>query len=197
MHTSNQINNKIDIGLKIHIFSFSFIKNMIKEIDEIRMSITSKPDKRKKYFYFNGKQFLNNDLICSLNITNESNEIYIVFRKKNFIEGHPIIGSAIISSNDLPKIPQNINQLSIDKKETDIKTISILKSFEPHNKDFNTKKNTIGEMKVQISVIPPTPNTNQYNSKDNNINMLFKDLLTESNDIIEPKCNSYIEYILF
>lgn len=196
MHTTDQ-NNKIDVGLKIHIFSFSFNKNLIKEIDDIRMSITTKPDKRKQYFYFNGKQFLNNDLVCTLNITNEANEIYIVIRKKNFIEGHPIIGSTIINSNNLPKIPQSINQLSIDKKETDIITLKILNSFEPHNNDFYSNRNIIGEMKVQISVIPPKPNTNHFNSKDNNIKVLFKDLITESDEIIEPKYNSYIEYILF
>ena len=186
--------NSIEIGLKIHIFSLTLRKDLIKDTDEIRMSITSKPDKRKHYYYFSGKQFQSPDLICHLNITNMANEIIIVFRKKNFIEGHPIIGSAIIESCNLPKIPQNINQLSIEKKSTDVKNIKILNPYQLLN---NKNKKEIGEMKIQISVIPPDPDSYQSNSKDNNLIIPLKNLINNNNPSSEPKCNSYLEYILF
>lgn len=196
MYASNQQNDKIEIGLEIHIFSLSFLKNTINDLDFIRMSITSKPDRRKKYFYFNGKQFLNSDLICSFNITNETKEIDIVFRKKNFIEGHPIIGSTVINSNNLPKIPQNINQLSIGKKSTDIQIIKISEEIQMQFNKINHSKKAIGEMKVQISVVPPYPDSVRHVEKDNNAIMQFINLMVNDEILKEPKYNSYIEYIL-
>lgn len=51
-------------------------------------------------------------------------------------------------------------------------------------------------MKTQISVIPPIPESAHTTSKDNNAINPFKNLFSSSDELIEPKYNSYVEYIL-
>ena len=183
---------RIKIGLKIHLFSFSLPKNLIKDTDNIRVSITSIPEKAKQYFYFQGKEMNSIDHIFDLNITNKTEEVIIVFRRKDFLENDPILASTIIHRSDFPLIPQNINDLSSDKKITPIRTIKILEPNHKHNQEQNKQRKTIGKMKAQLSLTVPFPEESD-NKKTNNIFQLIKN----DEELIEPKYNSYTEYMLF
>lgn len=124
--TNTDKNAKLKIGIKIQVFSITFSENVIRDSDDFRISVTSFPEKNKHYYYFHGNQLVFFDQVFYLNITNDTNEILFVFRKKSFIDNDPIVASAIIHSTEFPKIPQNISQLNLEKSKTDIKVIDLL-----------------------------------------------------------------------
>lgn len=185
---------KMKVGLKIHLFSFSLPHDLIKDTDEVRVSITSMPERVKQYFYFHGKEINNTDHVFSLNITNKTEEIIVVFRRKDFIENDPIVASTIIHNTEFPKIPQNINDLSSDKKITPIKTVKILEPNHKQKKNPNKERKVIGKMKVQLSLTVPF----LENEESNNNNSKTFLLMGKKEEVtIGPKYNNYMEYMLF
>lgn len=171
--------------------------NICKKFDDI----TSFPEKNKRYYYFHGDQLVFFDQVFYLNITNDTNEILFVFRKKSFIDNDPIVASAIIHSTEFPKIPQNINQLNLEKSETDIKVIDILEPKHQNMTNDSIRKK-IGSINIKLSTVAPIPESNEKKNPGPTFpNKPVKIDLFNNNDedqlIEEPKYNSYTEYMLF
>lgn len=195
--TTIQKGTKIESGIKLHLHSISLPSDLFKPTDEVRISITSMPERNKQYYFIQGKKLDSFDHIFKLNITNKTEEIIIVLRKKDFIENDPIVASTVIHSEDFPEIPQNIDQLGWERKSTDIKTIDILEPRHRHDSVDKDRK-TIGQLKAQMKIILPLPSKNKESTKNNNkLNEIFNSNGSDGGISSEkPKFNSYTEYLL-
>lgn len=203
MTNSHSKDIKIKTGINLHIYSITFPTGLLQDTDDFRISIQSFPEKQKQYHYFRGEQLTFFDQTFSLNITNITEEILLVFRKKNFIDNDPIIASAIIHANEFPKIPQKIEQLNLEKSETDIIKIDI---FEPrHQNEPADKRKIIGAFDVKMSTTVPIPESKDKKIDNSHfptiqpkVELFNKSSSSDENGFIdEPKYNSYTEYILF
>ena len=82
MNTSMQSNSEYQIGLNIHLLSFLLPNKLIHESDSVRVSVTTIPEENKQHFKIKGKKICSSNHVFSLNITNKTDRIVIVFRKK-------------------------------------------------------------------------------------------------------------------
>ncbi|KAK8875975.1 hypothetical protein M9Y10_006156 [Tritrichomonas musculus] len=167
-----QTNTRFEIGLNIHLLSFSLPKDIIKDKDDVRVSITTMPDEIKQHFHVQGKKMNHSNHIFSLNITNQTKHIILVFRKKSFLNENPIIASVTIHTKDFPKIPQTLDQLCSGIINTDVKKINIyyplqkqiqeMRELNPkiaHKTDEELRKEikrkVLGYMEIQLSFTAP------------------------------------------
>lgn len=102
-------------GLNLHLLSFDLPRNVIKEGDTIRVSITTMPEENKQHFSIPARRMRNANLNFNVNVKLPSEgmpddfvfsgteKIIICFRKKNSFWGCPIIASTVISSKEFPK----------------------------------------------------------------------------------------------
>ena len=72
--------------MNIHLLSFKLPKDVVKDKEEIRVSITTIPEENKEHFSIEGKKMYNANHVFSLNITNNTRKIIMVFRKKTIFD---------------------------------------------------------------------------------------------------------------
>lgn len=175
-----QNNEKFEIGLNIHLLSFTLPKNLIKDKDDVRVSITTMPDETKQHFSLHGKKMNCSNHVFSLNITNQTKHIILVFRKKTLLSDNPIIGSVTIHTKDFPKIPQSVNQLCSGLVTTDIKNVNIYYPLQKQMKEMELqsdhymsqdemrkqmKRKVLGQMQIQLSFTAPYSSVKTDNNK--------------------------------
>lgn len=135
-------------GLNIHLFSFNLYINDIRPNDKIRVSITSLPEEKKQAFIIDAKEVNDIHHFFNINITDKTQKIIFVFRKKSFLHSDPIIASTIVGADKLPKMRNS-------SANTEIKQINI---FEPvarsnnNNYNLNESRKVIGQMQIQMSL---------------------------------------------
>lgn len=179
--TSTQYQKTFPIGLNIHLISFALPKNVVKEKEGIRVSITTMPEENKQHYHLHGKKMYCTNHVFSLNITNKTKKVIMVFRKKQFFSEDPIIASTIIHSSDFPTLPEGMEHFDSDPISTEVKTLNIYYPLqkqiqEERAKGENTKqmvRKILGQMQVQLSFTAPyTTITKEKNNskvkKDNN-----------------------------
>lgn len=152
------------IGLHLIIKQFQLSKEIFKRGDDIRVSITTIPEQKKEATVIPSRQmgYANIDFCVNITIPDPelakdfvcdcTEKIIVVFRRKSFFLGDPIIASTIISAKDFPK--QIVNGEKVAKQ------ISI---YEPiggpegtHSRHHHGRR-SVGQMIVEIKYIDPVP----------------------------------------
>lgn len=166
--TQNQGNIR---GLDIHLVSFTLPPSLVKNGDDIRVSITTLPNQQKQYFIVKAKNMDDINFDFTVNITPATEKIIVVFRKKSFLLNDPIIASTIIRREDFPSTAFKEDDQETSSIRTEVKVMNI---FEPIQKnrtsekankrglhEFNpsvpNRKNRliIGQMQLQMSLSNP------------------------------------------
>lgn len=176
-------NVKFDIGLNIHLVAFNLPKNVIKDHEEIRVSITTLPEEKKQHFKLQAKKMKNSNHVFSINITNQTKKVIMVFRKKSLLYNDPIIASTIIHQTDFPTLPPGMSSFNCDPISTDIKNLEIYYPLQkqiremrkhthdqkfpaqPADKTAKINRKIIGNMQVQMSFTTPYPDLEVANEK--------------------------------
>lgn len=185
-------------GLNIRVLSFNLPKNLIKDSDDIRVSITTIPEENKQAFVIPARKMKDPHIVFGVNINipqedlpNEfvstgTEKIIVVFRKKSFFKCDSIVASTIIESKDFPK---NLSEAASNKE---------FKIYEPvsrNDKKYENKyngiceiqqypakkinRNVIGFLQVQMSLTDP------FHLKDYKDNQMFdieNDTIGENHD---------------
>ncbi|KAK8845733.1 hypothetical protein M9Y10_020651 [Tritrichomonas musculus] len=196
-----QNNSKYQIGLNIHLLTFKLPEKLIHDSDSVRVSITTFPEENKQHFYVKGKKINTSNHVFSLNITNKTDKIVMVFRKKNPLGDDPIIASATIHLKKFTELP--IEQITCGTQMTDVKILDIYyplqkqiqeeQSKEQTNgiANKNMKRKVLGQMEIQLSFSTPYLNSNKEktNKKEN------KNISKKMNKSYKPKKNGKYEQI--
>lgn len=166
------------IGFNIHLISFQLPKNVIKENEDIRVSITTLPEESKQHFHLHGKKMLCTNHVFSLNVTNKTKKVIMVFRKKIFLHEDPIIASTIIYQEDFPKLPDDVDPSNIETMSTDVKTLNIYyplqkqiqeeKAAGKYDKTKKIDRKILGQMQIQLSFTSPYTSLKHKHQKNNN-----------------------------
>ena len=173
MSTSTTQNQMFQHGLNIHLIAFFLPKDIIKEKEQIRVSITTMPDETKQHFSIKGKLMDYTNHLFSLNITNQTEKIIIVFRKKTLLKENPIIASTTINLKDFKEMPNE--QIKEGIIETDVKSFNLYYPLQKQIREEhqqNVKRTIIGNMKIKLSFTTPFSHVKQdkvcQKSKNNN-----------------------------
>lgn len=180
----NSSSDNFEIGLNIHLLSFTLPKNLIKDREEVRVSITTMPEGKKQHFYLKGKKMNCSNHVFSINITNQTKNIIIVFRKKNFFTDNPIIASKTLHMREyecLPKQPIETGMISTEVKTYNVYyPLQVQKQEEKQNnlndqangKSF--KRKVLGQMQIQLTFTPPYSGENEKRKEEKSITMSHK-----------------------
>lgn len=165
--TTNQ-----SFGLSLSILSFDLPPNLVKNSDDIRVSITTIPEQNKQAFIIPAKKMKNPYLNFKFNVKIPSEyipkdfvsigteKILIIFRKKSFFYADPIIAFTVISVNEFPKnLAEPIKTQTIDifkhvQKESNSKNNNISSDFGLSENTKNNKK-IVGNMKIKMTLTDP------------------------------------------
>lgn len=173
MYTAIPENSKLEMGLNIHLFSFTLPYDLISQNDIVRVSITTLPEGNKQHFEIEAKKMNKCNHSFLINVTNETKKIIVVFRKKDEKTKNPIIASTIIHSHSFPKISQNIYQFLTGTLDNDIKTVKIYEPVQKQNaKQENMNRMVIGKMKVHLSFGNPYPTVTKETKNNNDLHQL-------------------------
>ena len=196
-----------EVGLNIHLLSFTIARDLIKDNENVRVSITTFPEGVKQHFRMHAKNMGHTNHVFTLNITNQTKMILIVFRKKSFMFNDPIIACTTIHSNQLIKIPQNFDTSA----ETICSDVKILNIYEPilrqnaegtNNNIKQRDRKVNGQIQVQFSITAPYIESSlKKNKKSKSSNGKVETKLMRSNECessipkhYKGKCNN--DYIL-
>lgn len=160
-----QNSTRFTFGLNIHLLSFTLPRDVMKDKDDIRVSITTMPEESKQHFHLRGKKTNYSNHVFSLNITNQTKRIIMVFRKKHFFADDPIIASATIHMSDFSKFPRNPEEIGNGTISTDVKTLNVYyplqKQIIEENRQgkniskYNIKRKVLGQMQIQLTFTTP------------------------------------------
>lgn len=133
-------------GLNIHLISFNLCTDNFHANDDIRVSITTIPEEKKQAFIINAHEIHDVHHFFTINITDKTEKIVFVFRRKSLIHCDPIIASTVVTNDHFPlKKSESTN--------TELKQFNI---FEPiKNNDPNQNRKVLGRMIIQFSLNEP------------------------------------------
>ena len=137
-------------GLVIDFISFDLPEQLVRDNDEVRVSVTTIPDDFKQTFVIHANDMSNIQQLLTLNISSITTKLNIVFRRKSLFENDPIIASAAIDADSFPKHKIDMESL----KDSRLKEIAMLKFdiYEPIQGLNGSLRNT-GLAEVQRAVI--------------------------------------------
>lgn len=167
MNTSTQSNSKFVNGLNIHLLAFALPMNIVKDNEEVRVSITTIPDEKKQHFTIEGKKMGNSNHVFSVNVTEKTAKIIMVFRKVLYLSESPIIASTVIKLKEFKDCPNE--QITNGMITTEVKNINIYYPLQKQIKEEGNKKiqrKVLGQMKIQMTFT--TPFSNIKSDKVNN-----------------------------
>ncbi|KAK8865128.1 hypothetical protein M9Y10_010662 [Tritrichomonas musculus] len=147
-------------GLNIHLLSFRLNKNIVQGNDKVRLSVTTMPEKNKDAIILDAKELTKAHHFFTVDITDKTEKIIFVLRKKTTFQGDPIIASTVVDSNQFPSMSTTNN--------TEVQTFKI---YEPRSKEqdkFNMNQNrkVYGQMQIQFGITHPLLNL-KANNKEN------------------------------
>lgn len=146
-------------GLDIHLCSYELNKK-IHNHDDINVSVSIIPDGKIQYFYIDGNNFRHNQHSFTVNITDKTEKIVMLFKKRNILIEDSYIGYAYIDKKDF-------------QKKTEIQEIPIINKFNKNVAKRNKKhlqnedKNVAGHIKVQFEIMDPFPERKNNGKKLN------------------------------
>lgn len=145
-------------GLDIHLCSFELDKK-IHNRDDINVSVSIIPDGKIQYFYIDGNNFKKNQHSFTVNISDKTQNIVMLFKKHNVLLEDSYIGYAYISRNDIAQA----------SKSGEIELIPIInkKPSNPFKKVNRSDQNIAGNIKVQFKITDPFPERKNNGKKPN------------------------------
>lgn len=146
-------------GLNIHLISFRLNSQIIGPRDKIRVSITTLPEENKDWFVISANEIHKTEHFFGPNITDKTEKIIFVFRKKSLFQSDPIIASTIVYAKDFPRS-------KTDEQNSEVKRINIYEpiSKTPGNLYENENRQIYGQMQIQMTLHDPFPDpTNKKN----------------------------------
>ena len=154
---------KFDIGLNIHLISFELTKKSIVENDTIEVCITTIPEEKRENYITKYSNINSHNQIFSLNITNHTSKIIIVFRKKTICIGTPIIALSSLYLHDFSNFPEK--DIQNETISTDVQKINLYSpSHKPicdelhiqcHQRKTEIDGKVIGQFEIQLSYTCP------------------------------------------
>ena len=139
-------------GLNIHLKSFKLNQNIVKDNDKIRVSITTFPEQNKEFFVTDMKQTFCVHHFFTVNVSEKTEKIVFVFRKKGIFEDS-IIASTTIFSKDVALTKRN--------NQTEMTSFKIYEPIQNCHKN----RRVYGEMQVQFSLTSAFPT---FSKKESN-----------------------------
>lgn len=152
-------------GLTINLLSFTIPPKIICETDQLRVKIKTLPDGNKQKYDIKGKKMSNCNLIYTFNITNQTERLLFIFRKKTILSVSPVIGTANL---DVSEIMESSNSSSTKMLDIYYPIERQLQEQQPHGTDRSSiKEKAIGQAKVSILLSGPHETVqNTSKSKD-------------------------------
>lgn len=185
-------------GLNLGVLSFDLAKKLIKDSDEVRVSITTLPEENKQAFTIPARKMKDSNLSFLVNVNIPRSDIpddfvsagtetiIIVIRKKSFFYNDPIIASTFIPVKDFPK---NLSQPAITKTiniyEPKLKTEKNKSNSKYNNSMLNKDQQILGKMDIKMSLTDPCHLTEFDNTQMNDLtnNSIFDDSELTYDDI--------------
>lgn len=153
-----------NLQLNIYVLSFTLPEYVIKPNDDVRVSITTLPEQVKQNFTIPAREMLHPRHAFQAGITQNTQKIIFVFRKKSFLDGDPIIASTTLNAKDFPKIILRPNEID----ECPVQTLNIYEPihhgndvipFGLHIIDHRTHRNILGQIQFKALLFEQIANT--------------------------------------
>lgn len=152
--------------LDIQLQSIAFVNGILNDSDVVRVSLTTFPEEQKFNTTFEVKNIKTAFPSFTVNVSDRTEKILIVFRKKLVVQRDPIIASAVITNEDFPKFAN-------DSFEPVIRALDIYeprkKSLNKENSKTDPRRKVLGKLMVKLALIEemqiPTYNVERFNSK--------------------------------
>ncbi|KAK8890990.1 hypothetical protein M9Y10_028192 [Tritrichomonas musculus] len=168
--------------LNLQMHSFEFFNGLVGSNDTIRVSITTLPDGQKKAMTFDTKKIYAVHPSFTVNFSEITEKIVIVFRRKSMLSNDHIIASTVINSDEFP-------QLFKDAESIEMRRINIYEPVQHMSKE-NKKvaknlydRKIVGKMEIQLSLCE------RFERQNNNLN---NQLYSKNNNKQFPKMNSLL-----
>ena len=129
-------NNNGAYELTIEIPTIRLSQSIVNKHDTVRVSITTLPERQKKAIHVKAKELQKFNHTFKVNITEETDTIIVVFRKKDFFGKENIIASTLIKSHQFNQIGNQ--QMPV---VTEIENIDIYEPAHHQNEKKQTRKN--------------------------------------------------------
>lgn len=152
-------------GFNLSILSFDLPINLVKETDDIIVSITTLPEHYKKAVVVPAKKMKNPYINFGFNVKIPSEyipkdfvsacteKVLLVFRKKSFFHNNPIVAFTAISVKDFPK---NVNEPIQSKKINLYKEIQKVDTDSKNNNNsMSFNKKIVGYVNVKMALNDP------------------------------------------
>ena len=179
-------NNNGTYELSIQMSSIQLSQTIVSKHETVRVSITTLPERQKQAIHVKAKELRNFNHTFKVNITEETEKIIVVFRKKDFFGSENIIASTVIRSEEfkgmvnqqMPMI-SGINNINIyepahqqnEKKQTR-KNDEYLYEYIGNHVNQGTRK-VLGQIRAQFILTQQTSYCTNYNNKLNNYNYQY------------------------
>ena len=139
--------------LTINLLSFTIPPSVILETDQLRVKAKTFPDGNKQKFDIKAKKMSNCNLIFTLNITDQTEKLLFIFRKKTFLSGNQTIGTSEINISELMGSSPDNNSLGTQTLDIYYPVERQLREQQSHGVDRSSiKEKVIGQMKITISL---------------------------------------------
>ncbi|KAK8898372.1 hypothetical protein M9Y10_000657 [Tritrichomonas musculus] len=152
-------------GLNLRVLSFELPRSLIKDNDQVRVSVTTIPEENKQAFTISARQMKDSRITFCVNVNIQRDDIpndlvftttekiIVVFRKKSLFAHDPIIASTSIHVKDLPK---NLSQPAEIKMVNIYEPKKQLEKKNNYQKEITEKdRKVIGRMQVEMSLTEP------------------------------------------
>lgn len=164
-----------DIGLNIHLLSFSLDRYNIKH--DVKIIVTTYPEANKQEFVLKQKEIQFPNHVLSLKINRNSEKVFIFFQKKCLLSKDPILAWTVIENDHFPLNPQKYNYCTCGTVSGDIKTLNVYEYF-VQNKDknfllnFSEKavenfKKMNGQIDIQLTMTGPYLDSGEHKHSKN------------------------------
>ena len=177
-------NNNGTYELSIQMPTIQLSQSIVNKHDTVRVSITTLPERQKKAIHIKAKELQKFNHTFKVNITEETDTIIVVFRKKDFFGKENIIASTLIRSHQFNQIGNQ--QMPV---VSEIDNIEIYEPAHQPNEKKHTRKNeeflyeyignqttrkVLGHLHAKFTLTQQTSSID-YNNKSNNYNYQYNE----------------------
>lgn len=141
------------LNLNINIESIELSNELLSSNDKVRISITTLPDNQKHAEIFDSKKLNFIRPSFKIEYKNTIKKLLIVFRKKNYFDGDPIIATAVIYT-------ENLTNIFKEQKNFDTKKVILYESSK------NQVRNVVGQIEVNFFITEDLKNSKMNKKND-------------------------------
>ena len=136
-----------NIGISIHLLSFSFDKYLIKH--DVRGIVMTYPETNKQEFVIKSKDIQFPNHLVTLNISKEAKMIFIFFQKKNCFSKDQFMAWTVIKMTNFPQDPQTYDYNTKGTVTSEIMALNVFEYYLMENEKENDRKLTLTERSFQ------------------------------------------------